>query len=258
MLKLNFGVANAKLVKLEKKLNKKVYTFSTLSGFSCCGANKCLSFAVENNGKRHIQDGKNMEFRCFSASQEVLYTNVYNSRKENMEIIKLAAISISEAAKTILAQIPKKCEVLRINVAGDFQTLAYFDAWILVANSRPDILFYAYTKSIPFWIARLGNIPSNLVLTASLGGRFDELAISHNLRTARVVYSTYEARKLKLPIDKDDSHAAKNGGSFALLLHGQMAKGSKASKAWQRIKSNRVNGGYSKKRNTTRKGAVSV
>jgi excisionase family DNA binding protein len=40
------------------------------------------------DGKRRIQDGPNTEFRCFSASQEVVYTNVYNLRKGNFDAIR--------------------------------------------------------------------------------------------------------------------------------------------------------------------------
>jgi len=240
-MKLSFGKANTKLVKLEKKLGKKLYTFSLLSGFNCPGAKECQSFAVKTDDGMRIRDGKHTEFRCFSASQEVLLPSVYKSRSRNQELVKLAAVSVQEAADKVVSQLPKNAGVVRIHVAGDFVTLNYFDMWLEVARRMPHITFYAYTKSIHFWVKRIDSIPSNLILTASIGGRFDHLIKEHNLKSVQVVYSQYQARKLKLPIDKDDSHALQSR-SFALLIHASQPKGSKAAKAWERVK-NTV-GGY--------------
>ena len=227
---LKFGLANAKLVALQKKLKRKVFTISTLSGYACPFAEKCLSKAViGKDGKTKIKDGPKTEFRCFSASQEVIYPAVYASRKYNFDLLrKLTAV---EQAKLILASLPPKAGIVRIHVAGDFFNQANFDAWLAVATFRPNVLFYAYTKSLPYWVKRLGQIPPNLVLTASYGGRCDDLIAEYGLRSVKVVYSVGEARRLKLPIDHDDSHAAIAGGDFALLIHGIQPAKSKAGKA---------------------------
>jgi hypothetical protein len=72
-------------------------------------------------------------------------------------------------ANLILESIPTDAQRIRIHVAGDFFSQAYFDAWLMVARSRPDIAFYAYTKSIPFWIHhRQSDLPENFKLNASL------------------------------------------------------------------------------------------
>lgn len=243
MTLLKFGPANAKLVALEKKFGRKVFTISTLSGYACPFAEKCLSKAVMGaNGKTTIKDGPKTEFRCFSASQEVTYPAVYNSRKYNFDLLR--GKSAAEQARLILDSLPHKAGIVRIHVAGDFFNQDNFDAWIAVANFRPDVLFYAYTKSLPYWVKRLGKIPANLVLTASYGGRCDDLIVKHGLRSVKVVYSKAEARKLKLPIDHDDSHAAKNSGDFALLIHGiQPAK----SKAGAAVKALNGEGSYHRK-----------
>lgn len=230
-MRLIFGKANAKLVKLQTKLGKRLFTFSTLSGWNCPGAKDCQSFATETPNGMKIRDGKHTVFRCFSASQEVIFPAVYNARKQNSELIALVAHNKKAALDLVLSSLPAKCEVLRLHVAGDMKTQGYFDLWLEVARKRPDILFYAYTKSIPFWVKRLGQIPVNFILTASIGGKYDELAIQHKLRTATVVNSEADAKKLGLPIDHDDYLAATHGPSFALLLHGPQPKGSKASAA---------------------------
>jgi hypothetical protein len=237
-MKLQFSRGNAKLDKLEKVVGGQVWTFSLLSGHTCPYAKDCLSSAVESDGKLSILDGPHNLFRCFSASQEVLFRNVYNARKNNSEIVKLAAKSVPKAAKAISDNLPKKAKVVRIHVGGDFQTKAYFHAWIFAACANPHVTFYAYTKSLPFWIwaKELGIIPKNFVLTASRGGWQDKLIDQHNLRCAEVVFSEAEAKEKNLEIDHDDSHAVKNGKSFALLLHGVQPKGTEAAKALKKLK----------------------
>ena len=237
-MKLVFGKANAKLKALEKFYGK-LSTFSVLSGHTCPYAKECHSQVdLQANGHRKIKDGPHTKFRCFSASQEAQFTNVYNSRKSNGAIIELAAKDYKQAAKEIRKAIPKATQIVRIHVGGDFKTQAYFDAWITVAKLCPSIHFYAYTKSLPFWIARIEVLKriKNFVLTASRGGHKDKLIKECGLREAVVVYSEEQAAELGLEIDHDDSHAASRGENFALLIHGSQPKGSEASKALQQLK----------------------
>ena len=82
-------------------------------------------------------------------------------------------------------------------------------------------------------------IPSNLVMTASRGGRRDDLIGSNQLRESVVVFSEKEAETKNLVIDYDDSHAARpdlSGDSFALLIHGVQQKGSEAANALKTLK----------------------
>ena len=98
---LKFSNANAKtealkevdylkpfLAAMQSKKPRKIYSFDLLSGYSCPFAEACLSKAVVIDGKRKIKDGKKTKFRCFSASQEVQYTNVYNLRKHNYDTLR--------------------------------------------------------------------------------------------------------------------------------------------------------------------------
>lgn len=181
-----------------------------------------------------ISDGVHTEFRCFSASQESLYPSVRKARWHNFEELK--GKSLEEMRDAILASLPKKISTVRIHVSGDFFSQNYFDAWLWAAMERPGILFYAYTKSLPYWIARLDRIPTNFILTASRGGRKDELIAKHGLREARVVYSVKEAEELGLSLDHDDSLAYNRGPSFALLIHGTQPKGSAAGIAKNALK----------------------
>jgi Gene product 88 len=234
-MKLTFGKANTKLVKLEKALQKKVITFSLPSGFACPGAMDCLSRANRETGK--ITDGKNTEFRCFQASAEALYPALRNMVWNNFELIQKLGKNYSAIAELIQKSLPDFFNVCRIHIGGDFFSQAYFDAWIEVAIKNPNKLFYAYTKSLNFWMNRKDEIPANLVLTASRGGKFDKLIDTLGLKCSEVVFSEQEAKDKGLEIDHDDSHAAIGKESFALLIHGTQPAGTPAAAALKLVKS---------------------
>ena len=226
MNKLTFGIGNA-------KLGKEIATFSLPSGFTCPGALNCLSKANKETGK--ITDGAETTFRCFSASQEATFPNVRRSRWENFDTLKTFGADFSAMADFIGANLPKQ-NIVRIHVAGDFYSQAYFDAWLEVAKRNPAKTFYAYTKSLGFWIQRKAEIPANFKLNASRGGRNDELIAAHGLKFAEVVFTEAEAAEKGLEIDHDDAHAFAQDNSFALLLHGIQPKGSKAGEALKVLK----------------------
>lgn len=234
--KLKFGAGNA-------KLNRKIATFSLPAGHSCPFARDCLSKAGRGSGK--IRDGKHTQFRCFAASQEATYPNVRENRWHNLDIIK--GRSVNQISDAIRRSLPVS-DIVRVHVSGDFFSQVYFDAWIDIARNNPMTIFYAYTKALRFWVARLDRIPTNFKLIASRGGREDYLIDQYGLRCAEVVFSQAEAVEKGLEIDHDDSLAIYGTQSFALLLHGTQPKGSEAAKAWASLKYSV--GGYSKKRQT--------
>jgi hypothetical protein len=141
--------------------------------------------------------------------------------------------------RLILDSLTPFARLVRVHDSGDFFSQTYFDAWVEAARERPGTTCYAYTKAVPFWLARLdevgdGHTPGplpNLVLTASYGGAADHLIVGYGLRSARVVFSAHQAEALGLPIDHDDRHAMVHGRDFGLLLHGSQPAGSEAAAA---------------------------
>ena len=220
---LKFAIGNAKL-----KAGEAV--FDLPAGHTCPFALHCYAFADKKTGK--IQDGPELQFRCFAASLEAAFTNVRQKRWHNYDLLR--GKSAEQMTDLITKSIPD-VKVVRIHASGDFFSLAYFDAWLAVARAFPDRLFYAYTKALPLWTKRLEVIPSNFILTASQGGTHDQLIKSHKLKSATVVTSAYRAKQLGLKLDHDDS-LAKGPDSFALLIHGTQPAGTPAAKAWKRIK----------------------
>lgn len=210
----------------------KVYSFSLPSGHTCPFALDCLSKANRITGK--ITDGKHTLYRCFSATTEAYSSTTREQRWHNFDILR--KLDFEDMVGVISDSLPCDCDICRTHVGGDFFNQKYFDAWMQVARLNPHILFYAYTKSLPYWVARLGSIPSNFELTASRGGRYDHLIEQYNLKVAEVVFSLEEAEAKGLPIDHDEYHAINNVGNFALLIHGTQPKGSDASKATKELK----------------------
>ena len=142
--------------------------------------------------------------------------------------------------------------IIRNHVAGDFFNNSYLFAWINVAMMNPEKLFYAYTKSLKYWIENLALVQAvdNFVLTASYGGRDDWMIDKYNLRSTKVVFSEAEAAEAGLEIDHDDSHAARpslKDQDFALLIHGTQPKDTEAAEALKLLKKNNVRHSYNRK-----------
>ena len=227
-----------KMSKGNKKL-KKTLIFDLPSGKTCPKANDCLAYVELNaKGKTELKEGKNSIFRCFAASQENQYPNVYKARKYNLDLILKylnkengyfhAYLLIKESIKK---HITKNINKVRIHSSGDFFNGEYLRAWLTVAREMPKLKFYCYSKSLHLFGTNV-SIPDNFYLTASMGGLRDDLIHKGFFkRWAIVVNSEAEAIKKGIEhigkpyeIDKDDSHCFKPD-PFALLIHGTQKKG---------------------------------
>ena len=252
--RLQFSDANAKLAELysvpelQKWLenDRKVYSLDLLSGWSCPFARACFSKAVPTgefteagNPRLKIVDGLHTKFRCFSASQEVLLPNVYKRRKHNFDTLR--GKHLNDMIHRLNQDLPKDLGILRFHVGGDFFNSDYFFAALSLAMMHPDKLFYAYTKSLKYWVQHREwtDQIDNFILTASRGGRDDHLITEHNLRESVVVFSEDEAHERSLEIDHNDSHAAVPDwelDDFALLIHGTQPKGKRSSGGIEAVK----------------------
>lgn len=234
--------------------NQKIdhHSFSLRSGWTCPFAKSCLAKVVADpiTNKRKISRGPSAEIQCFSASQEALYPEVYNQRDYNEKLAKVRLTKgTSTFAKTMIQSIaeniPRSQKYFRIHVGGDFFNKKYLQGWLLVITAFPDITFYAYTKSYPYF--KDLTLPSNFIVTHSLGGTYDAEIKKKGLKFAAIVYSEDEAKnypwtdkngqtRVGLEIDHDDSHAYSGDVPFALLIHGSQPAGSDASKAVSALK----------------------
>jgi len=225
----------------------KIRGFSLPAGYTCPAAKLCLSKADRVTGK--ITDGKHNEFRCFMASIEAYSPQLREMIWKNLNILRVLDM---EGMGSVLYDALPDTDIVRIHVDGDFFNQAYFNAWVQVARLRPDVTFYAYTKSLNFWEHALlhGGIPDNLKLTASYGGNYDHMidgmVQEYGIKSARVVLKPEEADWLDLPIDHNEWHAIAGTIPFALLIHGTQPKGSKAAAALKDLKLRGIEFAYSK------------
>jgi len=190
-----------------------------------------------------ITDGLKQLYRCYAASDEAKSPQTRAARHWNFELLKHE--TEHEMFRRLNVSLPKKAKIVRIHVSGDFFNQRYFNAWARVASHNPNILFYAYTKSLKYWIDH-GSIPDNLKLTASWDESNSSIIIMKNLKFAKVVFSEEEAAELGLEIDHDDTHAYKGNKSFALLLHGTQPKGTMAAKAKNKLVTTGVKHSYAR------------
>ena len=245
MLKFSIATEQAKLKELAQWLGYRpiVYSFSIPSGWTCPFAVECLSKADRITGK--ITDGKFTKFRCFSASDESRSPQARAQRWYNFDLLR--KLDFEDMVNLIFSSIPHNMDICRIHVGGDFFNQRYFEAWLHVARLLPNKTFYAYTKSIPYWIANLDNIPANFILNGSRGGSRDSLLDEYNLKIAEVVLSLEEAEEKELPIDHNEFYALNNLGNFSLLIHGTQPKGSISGYAIKELKRKGIAFSYSRK-----------
>ena len=227
-----------KMSKQNKKL-KKTLIFDLPSGKTCPKANECLAYVEMNaKGKTVLKEGKNSIFRCFAASQENQYPNVYKARKYNLDLILKSLKGEYGFYRTyelihnsIQKHKTRNINKVRIHSSGDFFSGEYLRCWFAVARLNPLMKFYCYSKSLHLFGTNV-SIPENFFLTASMGGLRDDLIHKGFFkRYAIVVNSEAEAIKKGIEhmgkpykIDKDDSSWFKRD-PFALLIHGTQKKG---------------------------------
>jgi hypothetical protein len=178
--------------------------------------------------------------------------DVYALHVENSQDVRntLKTGGVEALVAKLDGALPPKAGLVRIHAdAGDFFNRHYFLAWMGVAalTHRRGCRFYFYTKNLPAVEAYAatqrgvdlsrGILTPNVRVTGSRGGTHDHLLEVLNLREAHVVFSEGEAT---MEIDSDDTHAARSGGSFNLLLHAAQPAGTPAARAWETLRRAKV------------------
>jgi hypothetical protein len=248
--------------------------FSLPAGYTCPFATVCKNFPAKWEGplrggkfkkpsswEKNVKAGPKAEMMCYAARAQGQYPGANVQAFKNLDLIK--KMKTKEKIADLIVRSMKyhnldNTDVLRIHEAGDFFNQEYFDAWVEVAKRLPNTLFYAYTVSLPYYMARKNSLPNNFKVIASMDKNNEDFILDNDLRYSRVVNSPEEAKELGLPIDVDDSLAWGTDDNFALIIHGGQPKGSEAAKA---LKKNREAGLYDKmkkikKMNQTRKNVL--
>jgi len=240
------------------KLGGSIATFSLPAGWTCPFANLCLKKVardrvmdpekvgtskisnktgkeIEYKGDVKVTKGKDAEFDCYAANQEMQYDAVRANRWHNFDLLKEAGDAKGQADLIVRSlkfyfDSEGKKDAVRIHESGDFYNGEYLKAWMDVARRMPETNFYAYTKSVPYVKSMekaLADIP-NLSITLSKGGKRDSELGDVDVKESHVFNTPEEVLEAGLIVDLDDSLSQAKGGkeaNFALLVHGTQAKG---------------------------------
>ena len=162
---------NAKLKKtsIENKmrvLNFSLPAYKTITGKTVCPfAKDCIKYCYAQKGN----------YRYPSVIKGL--NNRYNLSQTDEFVPQMNA--------TIILEHPTH---VRIHDSGDFYSIAYLNKWVQIANDNKEVIFYAYTKSIKFFIDGL-KLPKNLKIIFSEGSKTDNLINTSKHRHARIFKS---------------------------------------------------------------------
>lgn len=96
---------------------------------------------------------------CYATQGNYNYDNVQSRLRYN-EVLRRDPGFELLVSNFIRSQLIR---VVRIHVAGDFDTIEYVDKWVRIAMRNPDTIFFAYTRS---W--RVPNLRKRLLVLAKL------------------------------------------------------------------------------------------
>ena len=166
---MNLLTQNSKMKKTSLKNNAKIFNFSipaykTKSGkVTCPFAAACVKYCYAQKGN----------YTRFPIVQELMEKKYEISKQNNFNSLMNAEIK------------KKKATHIRIHDSGDFYSIKYLSKWVQIAEFNPSIIFYAYTKSIKFFVDGL-LLPDNMKIIFSEGSKTDELINPKTDRHARI------------------------------------------------------------------------
>ena len=169
---MNLLTQNAKMKKTSKENKAKIFNFSipaykTKSGkITCPFADSCVKYCYAQKGN----------YTRFPKIQELMEQKYKISK--TAEFIPLMNEEIRK----------KKSTHVRIHDSGDFYSPTYLQKWVDIATQNTDVIFYAYTKSIKFFINGL-KLPKNMKVIFSEGSKTDNLINVNKHRHARIFKS---------------------------------------------------------------------
>ena len=158
-----------------------------------------------SNGKNHITcpNAGICANLCYARSGTY---NFSNSKKAHLAKLEMVLNDLAGWELQLVEELKAKRyrggKWVRIHDSGDFFSNAYFEAWVRIAQSTPDVRFYAYTKEVK--MVKSYTLPENLIIIFSMGGKQDRL-IDTNVDRHADVFPTLEALLDAGYTDQEDS-----------------------------------------------------
>jgi hypothetical protein len=157
---------------------------------------------------------------CYAKQGRYMMPNVRDARRHNLDyFLKYGPNEFFLMAKQDLMRLTKRTyNVVRIHDSGDFFSQEYLDCWKSIASAFPNVIFYAYTKSLHLDIE--SGRPNNLRIVQSLGGKFDKF-VNYSLPHARI-FASDAARERVGYVDGNvnDLPAIEGATCIGLVYHG--------------------------------------
>jgi len=199
---MNLLTQNAKLKKTSIENKMRVMNFSlpaykTITGKTVCPfAKDCIKY-------------------CYAQKGNYRYPSVIKGLNNRYELSKTDEF-VPKMNATIILERPTH---VRIHDSGDFYSIAYLNKWIDIATQNNDVIFYAYTKSIKFFVNGL-LLPKNMKVIFSEGSKTDNLINVNKHRHARI-FKTKELLKAAGYIDasNNDLKAITDNKKVGLVYH---------------------------------------
>ena len=158
---------------------------------------------------------------CYAQKGNYRYPSVKKGLNNRYELSKKEEfVTIMNA--NILLERPTH---VRIHDSGDFYSVDYLNKWVQIAKDNKDVIFYAYTKSIPFFkTTKEMNtnflLPKNLIIIFSEGSKKDNLINTDTDRHSRIFKDINEMIKQGYVNASDnDLNAITKNKKVGLLLH---------------------------------------
>jgi len=200
---MNLLTQNAKMKKTSKENKAKIFNFSipaykTKSGKSTCPfAGGCQAYCYAQKGN----------YIRFPAVQELMEKKYEISKQDNFNSLMNEEIQ------------KKKPTHVRIHDSGDFYSPLYLQKWVDIANDNKEVIFYAYTKSIKFFVEGL-TVPKNLKIIFSEGSKTDDLIDVKKHRHARIFKTSKELTAAGyIDASSNDLQAITENKKVGLIFH---------------------------------------
>lgn len=209
MSKLLYLQSNSKL----RDSSTFTYAFNLPAVATCPGAGICKEY-------------------CFALAEQRRYPSVMAYRQRSLELSKS-----EEFIPTILKEldIVRRWHwdygtqfAVRIHASGDFYSPEYVRKWLTIIEIRPDVRFYAYTKSITIWkrLDATYRLPTNLTLIYSMGSTADIKVDTAIDRHARIFQTEEDAIASGYTLANEDDTVAwqSDNNKIGLVIFGATNK----------------------------------
>ena len=205
---MNLLTQNAKLKKTSEINKMRILNFSlpaykTITGRTVCPfAKDCIKY-------------------CYAQKGNYKYPSVIKGLNNRYELSKTADF-VPQMNATIILQRPTH---VRIHDSGDFYSIEYLLKWVDIANTNKEVIFYAYTKSIPFFKGTFQgkpiiSIPKNLKIIFSEGSKRDILINNNTDRHARIFKDVTALLKAGyINASDNDLNAIQDNKKVGLVYH---------------------------------------